>query len=294
LPFHLACHFKNVDTAKYLFRLYPESIDIACSYGSYPIHHLCYGFCGDNLLVDARVLELTQFLLKHDRGAVEKRIILDQIPLHIATFSSQPLSIVKVVFDAYPEAIYAQCGETPLQLARRDESRVALESFFESQLEFLRKFAEVRTQDGNGQLLLIYRGLFNKDLSPGTIKLMVKANPAIIHAADSGGRIPLHAACQIGDFVIAKYLIETNVDSLEVYDLEGNCALHHACLGSNCDLINFILEKSNHGASARNSDGKLPIQMLLHDSVCNRNCLEYVSALYGLLLAYPNVTDIGL
>ena len=284
LPFHKSCFSKNVEAAKYLYQLYPESIDIADYVGNYPIHWCCVFYDQD--------FELTQFVLQHDRGAVARPNNYGRLPLHIAT-EEMSFGVVKLVFDAYPEAIYAQCGIyrfTPLQIARNNNFEEAV-TFFESQLGFVRQSAEDTAPDENGQLL-IHRGLFDKVLRLGTMKLMVKANPPIINAADSGGRIPLHVACQIGDFNIAKFLNETNVDSIEVYDLEGNCALHHASLGGNCDIINCILKKSNHGASARNSDGKLPIQILLYDSDCNRNSLEYVSAIYGLMLAYPNVRDI--
>ena len=283
LPFHLSCSANNVDTAKYLYQLYPESIYIADSTGYYSIHCLCVRSDGD--------LGLTLFLLKHDRGAVAKPNNSGALPLHMAT-EAKTLSFVKLFFDAYPEAIYVQCREyTPLQIARLSHFEEAV-TFFESQLEFLRQSAEDTTPDDNGQLP-IHRGLFDKVLRLGTIKLMVKANPTIINASDNQGCITLHIASKVGQLDIAKYLIETNIDSLEVYDLEGNCALHHACLTGNCDIINCIIEKSNHGASVRNSEGKLPIQMLLHDPDCNRNSLEYVSAIYGLLLAYPNMRDIA-
>ena len=79
----------------------------------------------------------------------------------------------------------------------------------------------------------IHRGLFDKVLRLGTIQLM---DPTIINAADNRGYIPLHILCQIGDSDIVKYLIQSNVDSLEMHDLEGNCALHHVCLAVNCEL----------------------------------------------------------
>ena len=290
LPFHWSCERKNVETAKYLFQLYPESIDIADIVGDYPIH----AFLWDNRIIP---LELTRFLLKHDRGAVTRPDQDGYLPLLIATRST--MDIVRLVFDTYPEAIYEEMhtrrdGEgTVLQLARRRRCRGEVLTFFESQLEFVRQSAEETAPDENEQLS-IHRGLYSRDLSLGTIKLMVKANPTIISAADSQGCIPLHIACQIRDFDIAKYLIESNIDSLEVYDLKGNCALHRACLAGSCDIINCILEKATHGSSVRNSSGKLPIHLLLYDADINRGSLENVGAVYVLLLAYPDVHDIAL
>ena len=293
LPIHISCVRNNVETAKYLFQLYPDSINIPASWnGQYAIHvTLEYVSHGEN------ISELIRFLLKHDRRAVTIPDFFDFLPLHLAINENRGMDVVRLVFDAYPEAIYEDRHsidgeETILQFARRlDRSEVV--TFFESQLEFVRQSSEETASDENGQLS-IHRGLYSRDLSLGTIKLMVKANPTIISAADNQGCIPLHISCQIGDFDIAKYLIESNVDSLEVYDMEGNCSLHHACLAGNCEIINCILEKSAHGSSLRNSEGKLPIQSLLYDADINRDSLEYVGAVYGLLSAYPNVQDIAL
>ena len=294
LPFYLSCYGCpsgiNVETAKYLYELYPESIDIADAMGSYPIHCLCRK--GYNFKSLGHIFELTQFLLKHDRGAVAKPTNFGRLPLHLAA-KGKTLSMVKLVFDAYPEAIYVGYqGKTFLQIAKGGNRCEAILTFLKSQLEFARQSAEDTTPDENGQLP-IHRGLFDKVLRLGTVKLIVKANPTIINAADNQGCIPLHIACQVGDSDIVENLIETNIDSLEINDFDGNCALHHACLAGNCDIINCILYKSALGSSARNSNGMLPIQVLLYKADCNRGSLEYVSAIYGLLLAYPNVRDIA-
>ena len=291
LPFHLSCYGINVEAAKYLYQLYPESIDIADSTGNYPIHCVCDRFTGYR--VPGHFLDVTQFLLTNDRGAVAKPNNFGYLPLHVATQQRQ-LSIAKLVFDAYPEAIYVKCRGryTPVRIARRLNHAEIIVTFFESQRKFVRRSKRDTTPDENGQLP-IHRGLLDKVLRLGTIKLMVKANPTIINAADNQGYIPLHIACRNGDFDIAKYLIETNIDSLEINDMEGNCALHHACLAGNCEIINCILNKSTHGLSMRYSNGMLPIQVLLYKADCNRDSLEYVSAIYGLLLAYPNVRDIA-
>ena len=294
LPFHLSCAANNVDTAKYLYQLYPDSIDIPISINGLYAIHVALRYKGST----GNRSELIRFLLKHDRGAVTRPDEHGYLPLHIALLVNSIIDVVRLVFDAYPDVIYTEIVMareviTTWRFPRYVEGGEEFATFLESQLEFVRQSAEESTPDENGQLT-IHRSLQNRDLSLGTIKLMVKANSTIISAADNQGYIPLHIACQIGDFDIAKYLIETNVDSLEVYDLEGNCVLHHACLAGNSDIINCILEKSAHGSSVRNSEGKLPIQSLLYDADINRDSLEYVGAVYGLLSAYPNVQDIAL
>lgn len=91
-----------------------------------------------------------------------------------------------------------------------------------------------------------------------------------------------------------KYLIKANPESLTFSGSRGNCALHHACLLGKCDIINCIMETSHYGSDVRNSDDKLPIQLLMYDAECNRDSLEYIGAVHSLLMAYPNVRDIRL
>jgi hypothetical protein len=44
LPFHCACEFHNFVTAKYLYGLFPESINIPGQFGRYPLHCVFWGF----------------------------------------------------------------------------------------------------------------------------------------------------------------------------------------------------------------------------------------------------------
>ena len=292
LPFHQSCVTNNIETIKYLFQLYPECIHVAEEEsGEYPIHSLLR-FSDSR----ANISEVTRFLLKHDRGAVTKPDCDSSLPLHIAIDMTRGTDIVKQLFDAYPEAIYIKrFGETPMQQARRQQRPGfdELISYFEYQLECVRQSEGDTKPDRNGQLL-IHRGLHRRDLPLGTIKLMVKANPASISAVDNWGNTPLHIAFNYRDNDIVKYLIKADVNSLRNSDMRGNFLLHHACLAGNVEIVNFILENTSHGASVRNSDGKLPIQLLLYDAECNRDSIECVGAIHCLLLAYPDVRDIAL
>ena len=273
LPFHISCIYKNIETAKYLFQMFPESIDIADSMGNYPIHCLLsFG--------EGKKMELTQFLIERNAGALTKSGARGCLPLHIACIFDE-LEVVKVIFNAYPEAIYEKNddGKTPSQI-------LLTSPLLDTQLRYIHL--------DEYENLPIHRGLQNGDILLGTIKLIHKANPERIRAADSQGRLPVHIACDSGQFDIVKFLIETDGDSIERYDTEGNCALHHSCIAGDCGIIDYILRQSKHGASIRNSYGKSPIQLLMYDANCNRDSLEYVGAIHCLLLAYPDVKDIAL
>ena len=291
LPFHYSCCEVNTETSEYLFQIYPQCINVADRHGKYPIHCLLGGVHVKN------ISKLTQLLLKYDQGAVKKLGPSGQLPLHMAIQLYRGMDIMKLIFDAYPEAIYVKSidfrEETPLQLVQRRGLGEEVASFFDYQLYFVRLSEEHAAQDENGEFFM-HSGLNRGLLSLGTIKLMVKANPAIINVADNRGNTPLKIAVNHGDNEIAKYLIKVDVECLSRSDWRGNFLLHHACLAGNCNIVNFILETSDHGASVRNFKGKLPIQLLLYDADCNRDIIEFVSAIHFLLLAYPNVKDIAL
>ena len=300
LPLHLLLYGKNetckqsyhdkIKRVKYLYQLYPESLNIADSHGNYPIHGLLrYNKSGAN------ISEITQFLLDHDQGALSKPNNQGLLPLHIAC-GRRGLGIIKQIFDAYPEAFLYRCrGETPFDIARsrgRTASFDRFATFFAVALVEIRQAGEDTTPDENGQLP-IHRGLIDRELSLGAVKLMLKANPTSIDVADNEGNIPLYLAIKHADVSIVRHLIEANIESLKASDSSGNCALHLACLAGKCDIINCILEKSTHGASIRNLDGKLPIQLLMYDAKCDRGSLGYTGAVHHLLFAYPNVQDIA-
>ena len=316
LPFHISCVFNNTKTVKYLFQLYPESIDIADSQGDYPIHCLLsfrrkilqltqFLLDHDQIDVDkywkiekTNVSEIAQFLLYHDRGAVMKPNNLGFLPLHLACMKFKGLGIVKPVFNAYPEAIYEGTGTewmggSILNFVRQRDYSGDIVSFFESQLDLVHQSKEETSQDEIGQLP-IHRHLSHENVSLGTVKLMAKANPLSLITVDGQGRIPLHVAITHKKIDVVKHLIEAKEQSLKISGYSGNFALHRACLSGKCDIINCIIEKTTHGASVRNWDGKLPIQLLLYDADCNRDSLEYMGVVHRLLIAYPNVRGIAL
>ena len=285
--FHDSCYYANFETAKYFLDLCPESINIPMRNGLYPLHLLLTGRDGR----DESVYELAQFLLKYDRGAITTPNCTGNLPLHIAC-QSKKLSIVQLVFDSYPEAIHERnCrGRVPLDHARmrstaKDGERSLIVTFLEQQLRLERQAHQRVMQDDQGQLP-IHQAMSN-DTSPGTIKLMILANPNSMIVADHQGSIPLHIACRMGNLGAVKYLIESNKDSLKFRDADGASPLHCACRGGNCAVINYILDQSSHGASMINSEGKLPIQSLLFDAQCDRDDLDYVEAVGRLLCANP-------
>ena len=87
--------------------------------------------------------------------------------------------------------------------------------------------------------------------------------------------------------VTIQFLVETNEDFLRVVKARGEFPLHVACSHGHCKVINYVLDKSDHGVSARNAYDKLPIQVLLFEADCDRDSLDFVEAVGRLLYANP-------
>eukprot|EP00956_Cyclotella_meneghiniana_P012551 scaffold17853_cov65-Cyclotella_meneghiniana.AAC.3 len=283
LPIHHACYQANVEAVKYLFNVYPQSINIPDNSGQYPIHLLANGEGSND-----QTLQLLAFLLKHDKGAVSTPDnYAGGLPLHYACLRRE-LAFVKLLFDAHPDGIFArdEDGDTPVDIAR-EYNEADVVNFFETQLRFHRQSQEDQDPDINGQLPL-HRVLQSEseNVSLGAIKLMVGVHRASVTVADNRGCIPLHYACRFGDLNIVKYFVDKDKHSLTNVDNVGNLPLHHACIAGKPDIVSYILKTTHHGVSVRNRKKKLPLELLLFDAVCHRD-LQYVDTVDSLIRANP-------
>ena len=247
-------------------------------------------------------------LLKFDPNAASKKTNdgSRRLPLHIACGAyNTNLSSIQVLYDAYPEAILARDrdGEVPLDRARFEENQPAID-FLQTQLLYDRQAQDVTamtTLDDNGWLPL-HRAL--KDNAPlGSIKLLMRANPAALNVADQKGAYPLHIACKFsqvkGGYIarkfssvkVVKYLVELAGYSLNNVDTKNNSPLHYACRRGNCDVVKYLLEANVPSVSERNNDNRLAIHLLFEcgENVLDRDSLEYVETIHQLLLANPEV-----
>ena len=115
LPIHLACsgvRDDSVDTIQYMLELDPELINSENRIGYLPIH----------LAAERGRIEAIELLLKFDPDAASNEVNdgTRRLPLHLACAAYNPnLSSIQVLYDAYPDAIFASDGgrQTPLDLA---------------------------------------------------------------------------------------------------------------------------------------------------------------------------------
>lgn len=204
------------------------------------------------------------------------------------------LRALQLLFDAHPEAIFTNnaSGKTPLNCAREQpcSSFFGVVDFLEAQLTYVRRAQDatfMTTPDHNGQLPL-HRALRN-NASLGAIKLLVKGNTAALKVADRRGAFPLHVACEFCSAGVVQLLVDLDSGYLDAYDVNENSPFHYACRGCNCGAIKYLLGKSAPSVSKRNAGNKLPVHLLCEcgGDTADRESLEYVEAIWLLLLAHP-------
>ena len=97
-----------------LIDLNPDAIKIQNNVGMLPFHCILHHrYPIHSLLIqadegEAAVLELTQFFLQHnDKGAATKRDIDGHLSLlRVNAVNSDSVDLLKLVYNAYPQAIY--------------------------------------------------------------------------------------------------------------------------------------------------------------------------------------------
>eukprot|EP00984_Skeletonema_dohrnii_P020040 scaffold9691_cov80-Skeletonema_dohrnii-CCMP3373.AAC.4 len=293
LPFHSACADNTLATVEYLYNLHPGAIHHATVRGSYPIHFAIIGLI--NRSDPESAIDIVKFLLDCDPSLVQRKFegVMSLLRYacqqeYVDSNVEAALEIINAIYDAHPEAIEDDDMVSDIQSYHEQA-----QAFINSELVYARQAKDHRlmtTPDGNGQLPL-HTALQN-NATLGSIKLLVKGNPAALQTSDNSGLIPLHVTCQLHDSVnVFHYLVGLDATTLDAVDREGNTALHLACHCAKYDIIAMLLEK--YGAvsvSKQNAVKKLPIDLLWESNVVlNRESVEYTETVYRLLKAYPEM-----
>jgi len=313
LPFHMSLIIGSFAVAKYLLRLYPESINVATPdvgndiRGGHPIHYAVGGLT--KRANSATAPRMVQLLLDHDPNVALQKIH-GRLPLVITlciacnnqnntSKFNAALKTLHLLYDAHPEAI--EDDIITKTVGRRDLLiPEEIQTFINTQLNYARQarsytVRQTKKRDKNGQAPL-HRALRDNALL-GSIKLLVKRNPSVVLVPDNSGALPLHVAIQHHDSTkMVDYLIGLDPNTLTAMDRGGNTALHLACRGAKYDTITLLLEK--YGAvsvSQCNVCNKLPIHLLFEsNAVANReDDTKYLESVFQLLRAYPETVMIS-
>ena len=296
LPFHVACGQGAVVTAKNLYKLYPESINVTDRGGIYPIHYAIMRLKGES---PASAIEMVQFLLDRDLNITSQTFrefsplfmgimvcVLESTGVNVAPIMSAAMKILHLFYDAHPEAMEDNRIE-----AAFDRIPEEMQNFITTQRAYARlardaTFMSGRDVNGQGPLHIALRD----NITLGSIKLLLNGDRDAIRMPNNDGALPLHVAIQHHESTkVVDYLVGLDSDTLTAVDTGGNTALHHACRGAKYDIIPLLLEK--YGAvsvSTINGHNKLPIHLLLESgATANREAethsmIECVSASEGI------------
>lgn len=302
LPLHHAVRYKSPRFFTALINAYPEALRIGTDgAGNLPIHGACSrGNTGTVKCAECMSKsEVLSFLLQQYPAAVSKATTnCHYLPLHLACDYRKPdLNSVRVLFDAYPEAIFAHDdeGRTALDIAREMvlqyqnpcNSRVV--DFLEVQLVHARNSQDMNTmQTLDSKCWRPLHHALHNNASLGAIKLLVRGNPSALRVIDYDARLPLHIACEFSTPGVVQYLVELSERSLDHCASYKNSPLHFACCGGNCGVVKYLLERHVSSVSRRNGDNKLPIQLLVEsgNNGMNSESPDYLETVWRLLLAY--------
>ena len=304
MPLHCACGKGSLATAEYLYSRYSDAIDHATYEGIYPIHVAIHTIipiihCLYDRVNKIAAVETVKFLLRCSPSVklqkrqgrsllryVWRRInnsdVIDDSTMEAA------FQVIKVIYDAHPEAIEDDGITSDLQNFRHPYQ---VRSFINGELVYARQAKDRRlmmTPDDNGRLPL--HTAIENNAAPGSIKLLVKGNPDAVQSPDNMGALPLHIACQHRDSTnVVRYLVELDPSTLDAVDREGNTVLHYACSGAKYDMITMLLEKYDAASvSKRNAQNKLPIELLWEsEEVSDSESVEYTDSVFRLLQAHP-------
>ena len=284
LPIHLACGLGNssykedpVDKVRFMLQLYPELSNMGEEGSNWlPIHNAALKGGG---VASIKSLEL---LINHDPASLSKvarngpnEMLL---PLQLAKIR---LDSAQALYDAYPEAIL---------VGNFGKDRRAVRDFKQKQHEYAIKAKDktaMTTADEDGWLPL-HHSL--KDKAPlGSIKLLLRGNPAAVHTTVQKGVHPLHIACEFSSAKVVDFLLG-EVQMSNQCDTNGDSPLHYACRSANVDVIKYLIaEQSVPSVSEVNAANKLPIHLLLQceNETVDRESPEYIDACWHLFKANP-------
>jgi len=206
--------------------------------------------------------------------------------------------IVKVLYDAYPEAIemkdYYDGART------KHKSNESLLNFMAKQCEYAlqaKDTALMHTLHRNGvndRLPFHYALIDGAPL--GSIKLLLKSNPFVTRIVDNQLAFPLHLACEYSSVEVVKFLVRR--DSFLAFQADANkySILHYACRGCNLRVIKYLLT-SHAPLVSLETVNTHPIHLLCQAGKEGRGGVdcespEYIETIWLMLLANPEIVTL--
>ncbi len=180
--------------------------------------------------------QLVKSILQLAPDAIHKKNTAGYLPLHYACLFKASPDVIKMLFEAYPQAAKVQCrfGKTlPLHYACSCNESLEIIKII---LDAYPNGAKV--QNSKGDLPLHYACHYNA--SPDVIKMLLEANPQAAEVQSEHG-LPLHAACSSNASLdIIKIVFEAYPKAVEVKVETGHLPLHLLCKGTTGSTDNLL------------------------------------------------------
>jgi len=210
----------------------------------------------------------------------------DNTPLHVAVEENKPDWIEALLAAGASNLIKNKQGETPLELATRLDKQECMEAFdvgqalSESQVLF-ESWIEVPKYPLHDAI---------KKHSPDHTILI--ENASSINDPDDQGYTPLHTAVKTNSLQWVKWLASSQAN-LEVRDLKGRTALHHAAKKDiRKEALEYLLSQGAE-LKAEDDQKKTPLD-LAHDAKAWNNAVFLNGAAPTQVLAlFPETDDAG-
>ena len=243
-----------------------------------PIHVLC---CNPDV---NNMLDVLKFLIEKDPESVQFDGGYGQVPFLMACANTNAtLTLVKVLYDLWPEAIHKQdvCGKYAMHLL--SENRELNDKASEEIFHFLlQKNYGALGESNFDEHLPIHLAAGHK--SPEFCRLLIDAYPESINI-EADGSLPFHYACATSLRVdTVKYLYEQYPECISMKDEYDNLPIHNAAQNRGehtSEIIKFLLMH----------DPEAALQRLDIDYPLYLACSEYGIALETVKVLFDDYPD---
>eukprot|EP00984_Skeletonema_dohrnii_P018808 scaffold8881_cov93-Skeletonema_dohrnii-CCMP3373.AAC.1 len=305
LPLHIACRHNAAATVEYLYKLYPNAINLATTDGLYPIHFAMIGLLHRDSPIVA--VDIVKLLLEYKSNVALQEVDGQSLLLwaYRKTYDNSNLDavleIIKVICDLCPESVRKEDvnGQLPLHHLCKNKCVDETATLRIVKLIIQKNPEAVRHAD-NKSCLPIHLAAMAQ--SPEFCRVLIEAYPGSKRMSNNIGLLPLHIACMSNTVPTVEYLYKLYPNSIN-HTSRGGYPIHAAIFGvkkrknfspfDSVDIVKFLLD-CDPGVKLKKVGRKSPLHYACHLSYNDSNiegALEMIKVIYD---AYPEGIEDGI
>jgi ankyrin repeat protein len=320
---HLICYNKNVTIGmvQLLIDAFPGSLCRETKKGNMPLHCLCRN---DDLDDKEGGLKILKLLLEKCPESVRHADMDGMIPLHLAAAKQSP-EFCRILVEAYPgsERVTNNNGVLPFQAACQCNAVATVKYLYQlypesingggrsgahpihsaivglentrnpiDSVEVLKFLMDCNPDalSSTGETLL-HIAFVNKNVTLGTVQLLIDAFPESLHHGDHKGFMPLHRFCLNNNrdeaikVKILNLLLERYPESVRHSTGRGNLPIHIAAANQSPEFCRILIEAYPGSERITTDYGMLPFH-----AACRCNTVATAKYLYQL---YPEIINVA-